>query len=97
MDKDLLRSMRILGGETIGGIERIPDQFDMDPGAAQAAHALDFLARRVLGHVDMPFDLQTPAGKGDALRVIAGAGADHALRSLVRVSELIRLYAPRSL
>ena len=57
-------------------------QFDL---GAHAAHRVHLDLRRGLRHDDGGVQSELARGERDALRVIAGAGGDHAARALIRV------------
>ena len=67
---------RLRRGE--GRVEIVADQPDLDPPAAELPGLVDLLLRRRHRHEDDALDAEVPAGKGHALRVVAGRGADEA-------------------
>ena len=61
--------------------ERVAGQLDL---GAQLAHGIDLDLRRRLRHHDQRADAEVAGREGHALRVVAGAGGDHAAPALVR-------------
>ena len=74
----------VLTGGLARVVVRVPDQMHRDARLAEMLDALDLLKRGDSGHEDGGPDAQRGAGEGHALGMIAGAGADHAARRLLR-------------
>jgi len=71
-------------GRRVRVVVGVADQAHLDQLSAEVLDPVDLLGRRYLGHEDRRPDTERLAGERDALRVVAGAGADNPALTLLR-------------
>ena len=83
MHEDGALLLAVLESRQAGVVIRVAEQANLGQLPAEVLHPLDLLGGRDGGHEDRRFDSQLGAGEGDALGVVAGAGADDAALALL--------------